>query len=249
MDVKNANGKYVTAVGLMAGYGSPNYALLREWRELWAVKDLNAAPKDLLMNVITDGYFEAVRSGLDIDAPASAVPPGGTGGFAPPPTGGGGAAIPRLDDWPVVGKGTSRVFDAASPRRQNQGGFAPPMRDGMPPGGAAGSGIPLEPADRVAVRARMVSKAQVTSWALIHHLAKNKSVALYKFFSDLDKLPRDMRIDSKILSLTFAKAFDLMDPDGAAIDNRRWEKFAEEWVASINAAPPTWVDREVKASE
>ena len=256
--VKTAAGKNVTAVGILAGYGSANYVLLREWRDLWARKELSAAPKDILMSVLTDRYFDAVRTGIDIDPAPNAPVPGGNGGFGMPP----GAIMGRLD-------GRTDRADAQAPpgpARPPQPG-APPMPGGAPgrppmpggnpmfpggnpmfpggnpmfPGGNPGGTIESAP-DKATVRAKLESKAQVTAWALTYHLAKTNTVALHRFFGELDKLPRDMRIDSKVVVELFARNFNLMNADLTAIDDNAFKTFAGDWIGYTNNISQSWRD-------
>lgn len=266
--VKVAGGKNGMAIGLWAGYGSPNYVLLREWRELWAKKELNAPPKELLHNVLTDRYFDATRTGIDPDPAPTAPAPGGNGGFAPPvgggaappppPAGGGGAVPPGGNSRHAPGAAGRGNPDAQGPlppgAMPRPGGPMGPGGSGYPggpmgPGGAGypGSGIPGggfgvidSGPDKATIKAKLEMKAQVTSWALIYFLAKTNTPALHKFFADLDKLPRDMRIDGKVVVELFARNFNLMNADLTAVDEDAFQTFAESWVRFMNGVPPSW---------
>ena len=231
--VKVTGGKNGVAVGLWAGYGSPNYVQLREWRDLWAKKELSAPPKDLLTNVLTDRYFDAVRTGVDIDPAPAGAAPAGNGGFAPPPGGGDTNLIRNRDDRDAQGPG-GRPGQGGIP---GPGGFGPGGFPGA--GGAPGGTIETVP-DKAAIKAKLESKAQATSWALIYFLSKTNTTKLHDFFADLDKLPRDMRLDNKVVIEIFAKKFNLMNAESTAIDDVAFNEFAEKWVRSTNAEQPNW---------
>ena len=120
------------------------------------------------------------------------------------------------------------------------GGF-PMGPGGFPRGGPAGPGGQLETGpDRAAIRAKLELKSQVTSWALLYYLSKTNTTALHKFFGELDKLPRDMRLDSKVVVDLFARNFNLMNADLTAIDDAAFKEFAESWVKFMNAVPQSW---------
>ena len=253
--IKLAGGKNGVALGLLAGYGAPNYVLLREWRDLWAKKELNAKPQDLLLNVLTDRYFDAMRTGVDLDPAPAAPAPGGNGGFAPPPGGG----PPMLPKGPPGESNQPRNLggQGGTDTQFKPGGGRPPMGPvgpmgpgGMFPGGPGGfPGGPGGPGtgglietgpDKGAIRSKLELKAQVTSWSLIYYLSKTNMPALHKLFAELDKLPRDMRLDSKVVVDIFARNFNLMNADLTAIDDAAFKTFAENWVTFMNAVPPSW---------
>ena len=250
--VKVIGGKNGAAVGLWAGYGSPNYVQLREWRDLWAKKELSATPKELLTNVLTDRYFDAVRTGVDVDpAPVGPAPAGGNGGFAPP--GGNSNLMRNRDDRDAQAPG-GRPGPGGIP---GPGGFGPggiPGPGGFGPGGIPGAGgtpggtIEVVP-DKAAIKAKLESKAQASSWALIYFLSKTNTPKLHEFFADLDKLPRDMRLDNKVVIEIFAKKFNLMNAEFTAIDDIAFNDFAEKWVRSMNAEQPNWYPQLLKAPE
>ena len=258
--VKTAAGKNATAVGILAGYGAANFVLLREWRDLWAKKELSSPPKDILLNVLTDRYFDAVRTGIDIDPPPATTAPGGNGGFGMPPGGivpPGGKMGALLDPFRMKGA------EAQVPRPGGPGPGGPgrppgpggPMFPGGPMGpggfgpGGFGPGGSLDSApDKAMVRAKLESKAQVTSWALMYYLAKTNTPALHRFFAELDKLPRDMRIDSKVIVELFARSFNMMNADLSAIDENAFKTFATDWIAFTNAIAPSWRDIELRSS-
>ncbi len=236
--VRMPNGKLGMAAGLLAGYGAPNYVLLREWRDLIATKQLNADPKELLLNVLTDRYFDALRTGIDADpAPVGAPVPGGNGGFAPPA----GFVPPKAPGGGAIPGGAFLPSDRNNLNAQAPGGLKPLQPPGV--GGVApptGSGVIESGSDRDSLLAKLELKSQVTSWALLYYLSKTNTTALHKFFGELDKLPRDMRLDSKVVVDLFARNFNLMNADLTAIDDAAFKEFAESWVKFMNAVPQSW---------
>ncbi len=264
--VKVAGGKNGMAVGLWAGYGSPNYVLLREWKEMWTRKELAAPPKDLLLNVLTDHYFDAVRTGIDPDPAPVAMAPAGSGGFAPPP---GGNSPPGGGE---MSQPNSSKLDSQAPQRPQPPGFpggpgAPgggrpfpgggpglpfpgggPGGPGMPFPGGGGTGVIESGSDKGAVRTKLELKAQVTSWALVYFLAKTNTPGLHKFFAKLNDLPRDMRIDRKVIVDLFAREFNLMNPELTAIDEVAFKEFAERWITYMNGVQPSWYSMALTAT-
>ena len=61
-----SRGAFMT-VGLASGYGSPNYILVRQFKDFVNKKELNPDAEELLMNTLMDKYFDAARDGKDID--------------------------------------------------------------------------------------------------------------------------------------------------------------------------------------
>jgi hypothetical protein len=259
--VKVAGGKNGMAVGLWAGYGSPNYVLLREWKEMWTRKELAAPPKDLLLNVLMDHYFDAIRTGVDPDPAPVALAPVGNGGFAPPPggnspPGGGEMSLPN-----------SSKLDSQAPQRPQPPGFpggpggnrplpgggqgypTGPGGSGLPfPGGGGGTGVIESGSDKGAIRTKLETKAQVTSWALVYFLAKTNTPGLHKFFAKLNDLPRDMRIDRKVVIELFAREFNLMNPELTAINEVAFKEFAELWVNYMNGVQASWYSMALTAT-
>jgi hypothetical protein len=96
--------KDVITVALSTGYGVPNYVRQKQFSELLRLGQFSVNSKDkpnagqMLRNVVTDAYFNAAVSGLDIDNPKLPLPP------APPkPAAGAPATMPAPED-PVVVK-------------------------------------------------------------------------------------------------------------------------------------------------
>jgi len=203
----------VMTVGLAAGYGAPNYVLVRQLRELAATRELNPSPEVLLMNTLQDKYFEALRSGRDIDPKPVAAGDGGIeiGGPGGQPGGG-----PQPGGPGPGGPGPN------GPGGQDGGGF-------QPPGGGQPAGDPQAEARRM--RERLNTKAQVTSWALTFYLAKKKMPAMLAFFAELDTMPRDLRLDPNQLVKMFCVKFQLMDAiDPTKIDQAAFKRFAQDWI-------------------
>src|SRR3954453_3412598 len=63
--------------------------------------------------------------------------------------------------------------------------------------------------------------------------------ALLKFYAELNRMPRDMRLDKDQVVLVFCKTFGLMDmADPTKIDKASFKKFAEQWGDFIRICPP-----------
>ncbi len=251
--------KQTMTVGVAAGYGSPNFVLIRQFRNLLVKKEINPNAEDLLMNTLMDRYFQAVRDGKEIDpkpttgndgvalgGPGGGGPggqggfPGGQGGFpgAPPGSGGGGRGG-RGGAGGIGGGGPGGIGGPG-------GGFGPGSGDGGPGGfgGGAGGGFGgnLESVDANAqariLKAKLDTKAQVTAWALTFYLSKKKMPALQKFYAELNKMPRDMRLDQDVVLLHFCRAMGMMETNNPnQIDKVAFKTFAQDWVEFLKAYP------------
>ena len=279
----------VMTVGVAAGYGSPNYVLVQQFRDLLRTHDLTQNPEDLLMNTLMDRYFDAVRDGKDVDpkveqvaanegiplaggppgipgipgagppgvpmgfpAAGGAGPPGPRGGGPPGPMGGGGVPGPP---GPRGGGPPGPMGGVPGPG----GGVGTP--DGGPsgdfqPGAFPGSGQPvgfqagqIDPAtEKRLLKAKLELKSQVTAWALTYYLAKMKMAALLKFYAELNKMPRDMRLDKDQVVAAFCRTFGLMETaDPTKIDKAAFRKFAEQWVDFVRICPTYGQDIPVQA--
>jgi hypothetical protein len=239
----------VMTVGLTTGYGSPNFVLVRQFRDLTTRKDLNTKSEELLMNTLMDRYFDAVREEKDIDPPSSSdkdgVPlAGGAGGTLPGfggPAGvgpggaagaGGGAGVPGPPSLPGVPGGPAGL-NPGGPALGGAGGIG--SADGGFAGGIggfpAGAGQPDPNAERRMLKTKLELKSQVTSWALTFYLAKRKLPDLLKFYTDLNRMPRDMRLDRELVLHSFCRTFGLMETTNPnQIDKLAFKKFADEWV-------------------
>ena len=78
-------------------------------------------------------------------------------------------------------------------------------------------------------RERLAIKAQATSWALCHYLARERPGEYRKFLDELAAMPRDLPLDGALVTATFCKAFDL---DGS---NDSLRRFADAWLGKINS--------------
>jgi hypothetical protein len=247
-------------VGLASGYGSPNYVLVRQFRELMTAKDLNQDPEELLMNTLMDRYFDAARSGVDIDPRPEATGNNGlqVGGGASDATGGGAGIGPG---GPRGGRGggvQGGPGAGAPPPPGGPGGPGAPAPPPPPGGGGPGAGSPdgggfqpgfpggggpqqPDPATEARMlRAKLERKAQVTGWALTYFLAQRKMSALMKFYGELNKMPRDMRLDRTVVRNTLCRCLGLMDANNPnEINKDAFKRFAEDWVAFLRAYE-TW---------
>jgi hypothetical protein len=228
------------SVALAPGYGGPNYVLIRKWRDLLARKELPAVPATLLRNVIADKYFDAVGTGVDVDAVliAGAAAPGElnltVGTPAGPPGGFAGGGF------------------AGGPPGGFRGGMAGGEGFGGPGGAMGGPGFPgaapgavtaaADPAaEKRALTAKLDMKAQATAWALTYYLNKAQPDKLHAFYAALGRMPRDMHLDSGLVSELFFKTFDLATPDGSA-DEQKVAAFANAWLLFMRSVTPGGLD-------
>jgi hypothetical protein len=252
----NANSQVMT-VGLAAGYGSPNYVLHRNFRDMVQRRELNPAPEQVLRYVLTDRYFEAVEEGLDADpAPqgnqgdvASAAGAGGQPQYGTGPGGprGPGPMGPRGPGAP----GPMAPGAPGAPGPQGPGGGGPgPGTDGpggidATPGGGPGygQGQPQDPlAARRKSKERLEMKAQATAWALTYYLSRDKTQGLHKFYAEIRRMPRDLKLDDKTVLMTFCRCFNLTNADRTAVDEAAFKQFAVGWLDYMRHAPTYGLD-------
>jgi hypothetical protein len=94
-------------------------------------------------------------------------------------------------------------------------------------------------------------KAHTLAWALTYFLANEKPEGLRRYHAELRKLPRDLEFDSQTLLLTFARAFDCLDPaspDG--LSRAKLSTLADNWHSYIMLRPnegETLVEEAVKS--
>ncbi|HYH64548.1 MAG TPA: hypothetical protein VD866_07610 [Urbifossiella sp.] len=222
-------GKTVATVGLATGYGAPNFAQQKLFRDLQMKKVLPADPAVMLKNVVTDAYFAAVAAKLDADDPKLPKPKD------PPPS-------PTTAGGPPTGIG---------PMGAPVGGSPPPILGGpmgSPMGAAVGGpmavtgGPPAE--DPISYGRRrqefLVNKARSTSWALYHHLATNHPAELRRYFEELAKLPRDMPFDGATNWDVFVRAFNLTTTGEAG--KVPVSQFAADWITGLASQRQTGED-------
>ena len=116
-----------------------------------------------------------------------------------------------------------------SPSAGGRGGF--PGEGG--PGGGVGPAVDLE-AQAVALKARLATKAQVTAWGLTYYLAKKKPAALQAFYAEINRMPRDMRLDRDEVVKAFGKAMGMLESNNSgAINTAAFKLFADDWIAYL----------------
>lgn len=224
MFLKEGNRNIMT-VSMSAGYGSPNFHYRRYFQLMERNGKLNPNRSDLLINTISDLYFDAARKGIDIDPAPVRVAQGGPQGQMGGPRGGPGG--------PRGGPG-------------GPGGPQPPGA-AEPPGGLGGgdisegnSGGPPQPehdpeAEKLKSKEELMIKAQTTAWALTYYLSREKLAGLQDFYSQLSRMPRDLHLDDKTVLMTFCRSFNLMRGD--EIDREELDRFAQGWVDYMKNAP------------
>lgn len=223
------DGKTVVSLMLATGYGVPNYVLHKHFTDMLARKELmtKGNPELLLRNVLTDGYYVAVRDGEELDAPP-----------APPKK----APLPGAALTPPPGQAGPGTL---GPR---EGATSPGSWDP----GAPTVGFPVDEdttAQARRKRDRMLNKARAASWALYYYLATYEPDGLRRYFDELKKLPRDLPIDEKTAVATFARAFNLSTAQPEA-GKTHIKDFAAAWVETMTTrVPKQWQDLELNGAE
>jgi hypothetical protein len=225
--------KAVATLGLTTGYGGPNFAQQKLFRDLVDTKLLPGDAATLLRNVVTDVYFGAVTARLDADDPKLPRPK------TPPPP---GAATTGQPGSPLPGPGLGG-------RPQGPGGYPGGSGPGGYPGaGGSGAGGPQAESveDPLAYARRrqefLTNKARSTSWALYYHLTANHPDGLRRFFAELDKLPRDLPLDGNAQLAVFMTAFNLTSSTTPEAGKTSFSRFAAEWLQGMATTPMAGVD-------
>jgi hypothetical protein len=229
-------------VATATGYGLPNYALQRYFRDLVEKEELNPDRAALLRNVITDAYFRGLRNPADPTDPdpakkdekGVALNAGGGqnpgGGGLGPAYGGAGGPGPMYGGAGMSGGGRPGGLPGASGS----------LQVGSPEGGPGQATATPPEDDPVTLlrkkRARLYVKAQATSWALYHYLASDRPAELRRFLDELAALPRDLPLDDATVLAAFNRAFNL---DGSKAAHAR---FADGWLNYMRSLPPAGVD-------
>jgi len=249
-------GPYMT-VGLASGYGSPNYILVRQYRDFLNKKELNPDAEELLMNTLMDRYFDAARDGKDIDpspqqqkqdgvqigGAGAAGQPGGAPGF------GGGFGRPG-GGQPGFGRPGGGFPGAPGSPGEGDPEGGPGFGGGFgQPGFGGFGGNPNQPdpeAEARNLKLKLERKAQVTAWALTFYLAKKKMPALLAYYAELNQMPRDMRLDRTQVLHTFCRVMGLMDTNNPTeINKTEFKRFAEDWVGFLRVYSSWGIDLQV----
>ncbi len=205
-------------VMLTPGYGKPNYILARKYREWYNPTDPKErakipAPEVILKNILLDKYFEAARTGVEIE-PLRIAKKGGevplTGGSGVVPIGGFGGR-PMLEEDGLPG----RPLPGPGPR---------PLPTPNP---GTEEVDPLE--EKRAAMEMLQLKAETTAWALTYYLQKRRLTELHQFYTEFQKMPRDMKLDRNLTLTAFCKTFKLLNADGS-INEPEFRNFAMQWM-------------------
>jgi hypothetical protein len=235
--ITSAEGKSLMHIATETGYGVPNYALQRYFKDLLDKKDLNPDRAALLKNILTDAYFHGLRDFKDahdpdpakIDNSGVALGSGGSPIAPSTPGPGLGASGPSGLRPPTIGGSGAPPMGSSS---MMPGSFNPP--------GMGGVNVPGKQDEDPNVikrkkRDRLAIKAQATSWALYYYLAKARPVELQNFLSELAAMPRDLSLEGATLP-TFYRAFNL---DGS---KESLDKFAHAWLEFLHNVAPEGID-------
>ena len=146
------------------------------------------------------------------------APPGGPGRNGPPGSG-------RPGGPGVEGGG-------------GEGGFpGDPRGPGGPggPGGFGGGGPAVDPeVEAAALKVRLANKSQVTAWGLTYYLAKKKPAGLQKFYAEVNRMPRDMRLDHDEIVKAFGRSMGMMESNNSgAVNAAAFKQFAEDWIGYL----------------
>ncbi len=225
-------------VGLASGYGSPHFVLIRRFHELVNTREWNPNSEAVLMDTLQDHYFDAQRSGVDLDPKPKPLNDGVAVGGGGPASGTPGVSPSN----PRSGPGSEGGFPGGP---QGSGGPGGPPGSGGP-GGGGGPAVDLE-AEDAASRVRIATKAQVTAWGLTYYLAKKKPEALQRFYGEVNRMPRDMRLDRTEVVKAFGRAMGMMDANNAgSINVAAFKQFAEDWVGYLKTVRGTGQDLAVE---
>lgn len=258
-------------VGVNTGHGAANYELLYQFLRFYPAKKDGRDNKSIdapavLTNVLTDKYFAAVASGIDLDRPASITdllpirpgsPGSGGGGIAPPPGEGGPATPPALPQPPGgVPSGPGRGGSGTDAQGPGGSPLQPPPAPGGPgapglpggqgpgtlPGGDGGDGIiDNNTTNPLLTAAQLDQKAKATAWALVFYLTKNGKLSkLHAYLEKLGELPRDMRVDRDVSMKLFCETFGLLKPNSQEVDKGAFNTFAKDWMAFMHQQSPTY---------
>ncbi len=261
--------KAMIAVSVETGYGGPNYALHRHWRDMVEKKTLHPDAGQLLRNVLSDAYFRGLRDPSQVQDPdpaqkeegialrsGSGGPPqpglgGGAGGFGLPGVPGlppGGAGLPPGTGFPPGFGGGSSVGPPSLPPG---GPGVPPGGPGVPPGGAApgdpyspypGVGGPARPAaeDPQVILRRQRERLNIKAQATAWALCYYLHTARpQEFRAFLAELSAFPR-DLPLQGETVLAAFRrAFRLDGSAAAD---DKFAHQWLNFMRTVPITSID-------
>jgi hypothetical protein len=112
------------------------------------------------------------------------------------------------------------------------------------PGTGGTVGIPQQPMDsndppevaNAKRKVRLKHKADASAWALTYYLQKTRLPGLQKFYQELARMPRDMRLESDEIMKLFCKSFGLVAVD-QSIDPVAVKTFAQNWLQYMNNVP------------
>lgn len=230
------------AVGLVAGYGAPNFHYRRHFLSYEKTGKLNPNRSEILINTISDAYFEAARAGNDLDPAPVAQRPGASGG-APgtPAQGGGGPRGPRGGPGGPAGGGGPGV--APPPGGGGEGGEIGEPGGAQPPGATNPDENPEEAEKRK--KEELELKAKTLSWALTYYLSKERLAGLQDFYAQLHRMPRDLHLDDKSITKIFCRSFNLMKGD--EIDVEELDRFAKGWIEYMKFSPTFHLDVPLQA--
>jgi hypothetical protein len=137
---------------------------------------------------------------------------------------------------------TDAYFAAARDASGNDIDPAPPVKPVVLPPGVP----PPPPEDPYVVQRRkrdtVYYKSHATAWALYYYLARNNPAGLEQYFSELNRLPRDLPLDSGTRLAAFARAFELTDGKTGTVDPAKFASFARGWVDSMQNVPAVGVE-------
>ncbi len=73
------------------------------------------------------------------------------------------------------------------------------------------------------------------AWSLTYFLAEKKTDGLFRYFAELNNMPRDLEFDDAALLACFGRAFDLMDSASPTqVNPGKLSKLANEWYQFIH---------------
>lgn len=84
-------------------------------------------------------------------------------------------------------------------------------------------------------RSAALRKARATTWSLTYFLAQRKLDGLFRYFKELNKMPRDLELNDEALLMAFARAFDCLDAT-KKVNTSKLNALANQWNLFIEQA-------------
>jgi hypothetical protein len=85
---------------------------------------------------------------------------------------------------------------------------------------------------------KALARARANAWGLTYFLAQQRLDRLQVYYAELQQLPRDLQFDEDVLWLTFARAFDLLNPNKPGeVDMSKVVRLTSDWQKYLRVIP------------